>query len=262
MTAALYDLATARPTYNFCVWLERVWQEGYRKVAIRPGPKQGFQRKRFPPVQSHERRFMLENVMLPAIPRFGLTLTDGGEWLEDFSFRRVVENYRGGLGIRHPEASVKARQLVSSWVRRPYITVTLRETPKHPERNSNMEAWCGFIAEAESRINVCVVPDTENANTGCGWAAINLDLRLALYEGAEMNFGVANGPTSMLYLMAAPYCVFKQIVPTVSPMTEKGWRKTAGLSIGEQFPWAGERQRMMWQDDTPEALADAARAFL
>lgn len=261
-SAALYDLSQARPTYNFCVWLARATQERYDRVAIKPGPVEGFQRRNFPPTEPHERRFMLENVMLPAIPRFGLERAETGRLLTDYSFRGVAEAYRNGKDFRRATASRKARDLVALWVPAPYVTVTLRQTPKFPARNSNMATWGPFIQQLRARMDVRVVPDTEHAHTEDGWAAVNLDLRMALYEGAVMNFGVTNGPTSLMVLMDAPYCLFKQVVNEVSITTEAGWKRSAGMNVGDQFPWAHERQRLMWRDDTRGALEAAAKIFL
>ena len=63
--------------------------------------------------------------------------------------------------------------------------------------------------------------------------------RMALYAGAEMNFGVTNGPMGMLYLTDYPYTVFDCLT------NAKGFA-SHGIAVGGQIPWANDNQRLVW----------------
>ena len=71
---------------------------------------------------------------------------------------------------------------------------------------------------------------------------IPLHERMALYAGAEMNFGVGNGPLTMLALTPYPMMMF-------ASGTDPGRRTRFGLLPGERIPWMGERQHLIWDND-------------
>lgn len=109
-------------------------------------------------------------------------------------------------------------------------TVTLRNT-RLPERNSNEPAWRAFAAE----IGATVIEDH-------AVSPMPLHEKMALYAGAEMNFGVPNGPIHLIELSEYPVMVFA---------AQRSERAIAGYGIGpgEQYPWARPHQRLIWEDD-------------
>jgi hypothetical protein len=115
-------------------------------------------------------------------------------------------------------------------------TVTLREEPRLPWRNSNGAAWRAFAAE----IGALVIEDHQVNPIG-------LHTRAALYAGAEMNFFVVNGPMHVCSLMGAPLLCFG------ANKCEGGLGRT-GIAWGENYPWHGPDQRLIWEDDTLENL--------
>ena len=107
-------------------------------------------------------------------------------------------------------------------------TVTLRETRHVPHRNSNIDRWRAFA----KRIGAVVIEDYRIK-------PMHIHDRMALYAGAEMNFGVTNGPMGMLYLTDYPYMVFDCLT------NAKGFA-SHGIEIGGQVPWANKNQRLVW----------------
>jgi hypothetical protein len=155
------------------------------------------------------------------------------------------------------KASEQAKQWVEEWkVPGPYLTLTMRETYTDL-RNSDKGAWADFRKWATyNGWWVVVIPDTDRAGK-CeplgAIAAVNPDVRLALYEGAAMNLGVNNGPMSLCWYTDNPHLTFK--------MVTKGWVSTEpafferqGFPIGSQYPHSTRNQKLVWEDDTFGAI--------
>lgn len=116
-------------------------------------------------------------------------------------------------------------------------TVTLRRQVGAPGRNSNEPAWRQFAEE----IGATVIEE---------YAVRPIDLhdRMALYAGAEMNFGVCNGPIAMISLSEYPVMMFVPKGPSASSMVK------AGVSLGGRFPWMLPNQRTVWRQDNLEDM--------
>lgn len=110
-------------------------------------------------------------------------------------------------------APAKARTFVDEWLSArqlatPLITITIRYRKWDATRNSNVSEWKKFAKYLQGQgCHVVFVPETDfislpgtfgaNEYTECSW---NLGLRLALYETAELNFIVDNGPAALMHL--------------------------------------------------------------
>jgi hypothetical protein len=86
---------------------------------------------------------------------------------------------------------------------------------------------------------------------GKGYAELDPDLRLALYERAAMNFIGNNGPQELLKFSSAPYRI-------VGVALTDGWkdhfRRYFAMQPGEQLPWASPDQRLVYERDSAEVL--------
>lgn len=133
--------------------------------------------------------------------------------------------------------------------------ITLRQRRWTPERNSNLEAWRdAFIGEPYSLIeDLEVYPRVEN---------INVEVRMAMYMQADMNWGVANGCGALwVFNPTIPYRVFKIVTESV-PCTSKSHIKAAtGMNIGDQPHIATENQKYIWMDDTKEAIREELKVI-
>lgn len=167
-------------------------------------------------------------------------------------------------------ASDSARDYISRWLKnhgqdRPAVSMTLRTYGYNTERNSNLDAWSALARYLDDKgYCVVIVPDTESlaealpsALSGfakCPEAAININLRLALYERSFLNLGINNGP-SYLFLLGE-HCrglMFKIVTPGV-PQAEERFIEKRGYKIGEQLPFFTPYQKMIWEDDRLDVL--------
>jgi hypothetical protein len=119
------------------------------------------------------------------------------------------------------------------------FTVTIRNNhddtkmrPHSPERNSNPDTWYRFADE----IGATLIEDHFIK-------PIHLHDRVALYAGAQMNFGVLNGPMYMLSLTAYPMTMMVN-----NAAAERQLRKWPA-SPGNNFPWLLNKQTMFWRHD-------------
>jgi hypothetical protein len=116
-------------------------------------------------------------------------------------------------------------------------TVTIRETFHNPHKNSDRDLWLKFA----ERIGAHVFEDDTRAAT-------DLHERVALCAGAEMNFGVTNGPLSLLYYTPYPFRMFCDPVATA--------KSFGGHQIkpGDQIPFFLPGQRFVWKRPTMDDL--------
>ena len=118
-------------------------------------------------------------------------------------------------------------------------TVTLRNYTHRPYRNSDEALWREFA----ERIGALVIEDFFDQ-------PISLHERVALYAGAEMNFGVTNGPMWLLFLTPYPVTMFD--CNATAPL----WAQH-GIEPGTQLPWALPGQRLVWEHPTIDDLMAA-----
>jgi hypothetical protein len=123
-----------------------------------------------------------------------------------------------------------------------------------------LEAWARFAEYLEERGYLPIfVPDTESLADGLPKiletfphfieGAINLNLRLALYERAFLNLGINNGP-AFLFLVdeTAAGLMFKIITRGVEN-NEEPYLIKQGFAIGGQIPFCTSFQKRVWEDD-------------
>ena len=117
-------------------------------------------------------------------------------------------------------------------------TVTLRRQATSPHRNSNDAAWHEFARE----IGAIVIEDYDAR-------PLHLHTRMALYAGAEMNFGVWCGPLTLCTLTNYPVMAFacgrgKQEIQMAK----------YGVLRGDNMPWCLPNQRVFWDNDDLETI--------
>jgi hypothetical protein len=127
-------------------------------------------------------------------------------------------------------------------------TVTMRRDARIPEKNSNEKAWRQFAAE----IDAVVIEDYDV----CSMHPFDI---MALYAGAEMNFGVNSGQFWLCALSPYPYMVFDTCDQGEHPdPSHRGSMKfyfpKNGLPVGEKWAWFNEHQHVIWEPDRIEVL--------
>jgi len=214
---AKYDLgmATHPTTFDFFTWLVVVQAMGATKIALAntksPHCKHGY------PQEAVQR---IESIIKPGIAFSGLPWieSDDGEMLlEHIHMTAVPDNFPRLKSVLPP--------------RDVEYTVTMRQMNRKPIRNSNTDVWRIFAR----KIGAYLIDD---------WSIKRIDLhkRMALYAGARMNFGVANGPLAMLFLTDYPVMMCNCAIKM------KHWYQH-GINRGDQVRWARPDQILSWDED-------------
>src|SRR5262245_17583905 len=144
---------------------------------------------------------------------------------------------------------------------REVVTTTIRYQSTDADRNSNMPAWGKLVGWLKSKGRDVIQVDESNLalGEGRGYAELDPDLRLALYELSKMNLICANGPSALMYLSKAPYLIFGIAL-------NAGWRehykRYFHMEVGDQLPWAGPKQKMVYRPDTFDAMREEVEALL
>ena len=158
------------------------------------------------------------------------------------------------------------RFLAENATGRRLVTITLREYGYMQARNSNLKAWAEFAEGLDqSQYAVVFVRDTDQSLgslpvelagfTMFDAAAVNVGLRMALYERAYVNLGVNNGPMCLCWLNAnARYITFKILTAGV-PQATAEYMSFLGFDIGRSLPFAKPDQKWVWEDDEADIIA-------
>jgi hypothetical protein len=166
------------------------------------------------------------------------------------------------------QASVHARRMIAEYLAaaplgdRRLIVITLRDYAYMPRRNSQTSAWSAFADKLDSSKYVVVfVPDADAAldppnvlrHRTLPGAALDPDLRLALYEAAWLNLAVMHGPMELCwYSEGARYLLFVNV--GAAPQNQESSLVAARFEIGKPLPFATEYQRIVWQSDDLETI--------
>lgn len=274
---AVYDLAVSPPTYDFMGFLaevEKARQDGsydYIDVVFMPGPKSGFRDDNLPP-SVEVREGMLHRVcvsacrLLPTIRNVSVLKNrahiNGNVFPKTWNVNAPVMHY-GTKYLKNVPPILTATKVSHDDVKRrfkkPYVTITVRQSEYWPDRNSNLAEW-GHVANQIERLGFQIVwvPDTNSNMNGFIPASYDIDLRLALYENAFCNLGVSNGPCALFYISDSPYLVFKPLVNSCVSTTEKFWN-AHGYKVGDQF---NNRGKLIWEDDKAEVIMSAFKEFM
>lgn len=285
MTAlrCIYDLRFAPVTFDFGLYLaladcaRQLLKRDSLDITIRAGEyRQASDRDKSTP--ESEKEWRIHNILLPCtailptVKRVTIRHDDGGPYDFPLDYPRtpylaadIAQYHLKGADPKAFKAPEHARTLAAR--EDPYVTLTLRQSKHFPERNVNPVDWLRIANHIEaSGYQVVVVPDQEDTEASEPFdgiympAAMNLSLRLALYEGASMNFCSANGPTALMFYSHCPVIQFDQLRGNV--VSPQQWRKLNGFPINQQFPWAAPNQLMTWKDSSFDTLKEAFEQWM
>jgi hypothetical protein len=217
----------------------------------------------------------LENVFRPMLPLLGVmedSIAKGGRHKPLYVPQDIVVASRSGEPVPRLDASPRAHYQTELFLRgRRPVTITTREAPHSPQRNSNMAAWLKFAQHLQAKgEEVVFVRDAYQATQAmppglCSYPAASWvpDLRVALYQHARCNMLVANGPCGYGFFIPAPYIYFVNTERDLSyaPANASWWQRANGIAEGEQWPWALPHQRLVWQRDSYENICAAWEAM-
>ena len=226
---ALYDLGWRLASFNFFEWLVQAKASGADTVVfdIR------HMRTRKWSEEYTRRRFASICEPGPALAGMRCEMLESNERVPD------PVNGAGGaplVAFWRKHGSVPRLKTVKPAGSERY-TVTLRNTQRAPQRNSDEPVWRAFAEEIGAR----VIPDYDRE-------PMHLHDRMALYAGAEMNFFCSNGPAVLCTLTEYPCMLFNtnQAAGSLSADGLPGW--------GAQYPWMLGNQRAIWEDASAESL--------
>ncbi len=227
MAIACFQLKHQSASFEYFLWLVLVQAMGATKIVI---DIDGMKLKWFSRKLTEER---INNILLPGSAFAGI-YSKIGRYTSDMITARAPDLFpwvRSGKTFKRLQ-TIKPLKIVD-------YTVTLRRQVMVPSRNSNEEAWREFAKEIGATIieEYAVEP-------------IDIHDRMALYAGAKMNFGVCNGPVSILSLTKYPMTMFVPKGSSSSSMVK------AGVPLGGSFPWALPNQRCIWKQDDLKDLRE------
>lgn len=228
-----------------------------------------------------EAEWRLWNIVVPSARLFGATVSvDAGRpwqdaarhdrpadasWPPDWARQTLatrqhlvgglISRAKAGEAIARPRASEHARRKVAAWMTGPAVTLTVREADYLGDRNSDETTWRRVSqAVIERGFKVYRIRDTTRAlELGLGYAELNLDLRMAMYERAAFNIVANCGPASLCWLSERPYLM----VGAGCPAEEwNGLFVKQGLPLGASWPWALEHQRIAYGRETAESVIE------
>jgi hypothetical protein len=145
-----------------------------------------------------------------------------------------------------------------------FVTITLRKADYEAIRDSRVEEWYEFsLLVRERGYEPIIIPDQDDALGSesinkFDWrvlnvAAMSVDLRLALYNQAAMNYVTNGGAIGLFIYSKAPFMWYSVMVEGSAVASPEFYRKQ-GVEVGGKFPWLGENQEMVWEPDTLENL--------
>lgn len=226
--SARYDFSSASASFDFFTWLVHVQKLGATEIV--------FDTRKFRTTKwdADEARRRYESVIKPGAALAGLPWREGvdGKPVGSHHLQDLIRigGFQRLQSVKPPGTS--------------RYTVTLRKNAHNPHRDSNESVWREFAAEIGAHVieDYAVTP-------------IHLHDRVALYAGAEMNFGVTNGPMGLLILTNYPYMVFDCVSNTKSLVGH-------GIGLRGQVAWAGADQILVWEKQKLKFLRRAFTQWL
>jgi hypothetical protein len=282
MITAFYDFACSPASYDFIVFAAHVRALANKTpvhVVFVPATNDGGWLEDHKPTTPEQRDWRRDNLVVPICGLFGFSYTVCRSRDEAIAYhKRADKVFPGGYAVSAPKrgywlpdltatwrrggrwsfrASDEARRYVKQSAGEGYITLTHRRTHTDGRNSSKSWPWFGMWLTEQGH-KVIRIPDTEDAASHGGpgaLAAISPDLRLALYESALVNIGVNTGPMGLCTYGTSPYIMVKMVADWVA--TTPAFFERIGLPVGSQFPWATEKQTLVWMDDDDKTLMNA-----
>lgn len=235
---AQYDLSQDIASTDFYSWMCLAAAEGATEIVFRID--RGFKTTKWPAERVRRR---LDTLLMPGPAFLGLPCRIGSDGVRTkylpsaHSLQHFVLGGRNFPRLKTVLPPGKAR-----------FTVTMRRDYRIKEKNSNEPAWRQFAAE----IDAVVIEDYDVGQ-------MHPHDIMALYAGAQMNFGVNSGQFWLCALSDYPYMVFD--VCDTGKATDPAHRgsikfyfPTYGLPIGKKWAWFNDNQHVIWEPDRIDVL--------
>jgi hypothetical protein len=184
-----------------------------------------------------------------------------------YSVPMVRQFHDMGINVKVFRPSIYAQKAAERLVPRTgkkLFCITLRKAGFDAARDSRLNDWYQFYKLLESRgYDVVIIPDQDDALSDRSiheydWrvldvAAMSIDLRLALYHRADMNYVTNGGMIGIFLYSKVPYFWFSVAVEGSHIASEEFYRGQ-GVERGGKYAWLAANQEMVWEPDTLENL--------
>ena len=242
------------PSFDFLTFLLLAKYHGATHIWIVPGLNEA----KLAWYQRAEQEQRVNSIVIPACKLYGMPHKieplkgKVSDW--DIAWPPYTRSTKGALhngymfgwlkSIREPEAFMPSSEVLERAADKVKgrIVVHLRKTKYQDRRNSGAD----WLKWAEDH-NAYVLPDEP----------IALEDRCAIHEVAKLNIGVNAGPMVLSeYSKHRPYIILKKLAGEIS--TNKDFYAWQGWYPGEQYPWAGKNQLLVWNDSDDYQSIEAA----
>lgn len=275
MKYAFYDFAVSPFSYDFVSFLVCAQSAGAEKVVFVPGERP------YQKCTPEEQAYRLEHILRPLCGQHivcktrdearALWADDTEHFPHNYTVDKPVHSHMLSHVMRAEKIHIMredAAKLAEVKAQYPEntVTITMRKSHIRPARNSNRAAWMEAADWLTKNGYFPVfIPDTDDVTdygeyAVCDKAAFDVQYRLALYTYAKQNLCVANGPPMLCFLSRRPMLMFKPITDGHWEVSADYWEKQ-GIPVGSQPPWFTKHQRIIWKDDTAEAIIAAMKQW-
>jgi tetratricopeptide (TPR) repeat protein len=187
-----------------------------------------------------------------------------------FQWAAVAAEYACGEDVPSWTAPAQAQAFVRRWLQaraqdRRTVVITLREAKYHDEINSDIAAWAAFARQLDSRRYLpVIVRDTEagfdtlpkelEGLTIFPEAALNVEIRAALYEQCFIGLSVCTGPMQLQWLNPVCRFIIFRLLVAGSTRSQPTPLRSLGLEVGGQLATRGRHHRLIWEDDRVDVI--------
>lgn len=164
------------------------------------------------------------------------------------------------------ENMVRSMLLTHNATKKKLITLTLRNTLTHPERNSPSEPWVQFLETLDrDKFFPVVIRDTSESMNKSTFselalelpaASINFQIRIALYDASYINLSSSGGPSFAYYFIKNCSSIRYSPIDDSHFATSRKNVERAGFKIGqEQFFAQNGIHQIPYEVETFESIS-------
>ena len=260
---AAYELSKSPPTHDFVNWLARVEYarqasgDKYLKVRVVPGMRYFSERDlQYTP---ERRDWKIENLLLP-LARLAPSVIEATRGAGTQTLSYLPPGSPKPPFFKAPNI---AKDIIAGILPKHAVVITLRNCEYEIERNSLFAEWIKvaewlkangkfpiFVPDAEADMRCTNLPNPFPEYVA---ASHNFDLRLALYEAAELNLMPNSGTLMTALYSDVSLMAWKLYVPG-RPCCTKEHMLKAGVSPEHDWSSGPHRKQLFWEEDTAENI--------
>jgi hypothetical protein len=203
-------------------------------------------------------------------PRFPDAYTTAAPIPDTFQWAHVVAARVCGDELPGWSAPLALRRRVSDWLALQgatgrVVSITLREATYYEANNSRAADWGAFARGLlSSGFFPVIVRDTERADEPAPEplrslpiyreASRDVRVRAALYARSWLNLSVATGPMMLMWLDSSCHSLVWKLFNPANFRSTPTPIRSMGIEVGGQVPGIAASHRLVWREDSREAL--------